>query len=93
MHMVVLGECWQCSQRTIDNRGGAGFKKHNDVWAAGRILPRAGRELAARGRELKDGAPCATDKNMQRRTDEKISIKRDSAPARRDFTGTPPNYM
>ena len=49
------------------------------------------RELAARGRELKDGAPCATDKNMQRRTDEKISIKRDSAPARRDFTGTPPS--
>ena len=40
--------------------------------------------------ELADGAPCATDKNMQRRTDKKLSIKRDSAPARRDFTGAPP---
>ena len=38
-------------------------------------------------------APCATDKNMPRRTDEKLSIKRDSAPARRDFTGTPPNTI
>ena len=37
-------------------------------------------------------APCATDKNMPRRTDEKLSIKRDSAPARRDFTGTPPIF-
>ena len=83
MHMVVLGECWQCSQRTIDNRGGAGVKKHDDVRAAGRILPRACRELA-------DGAQCATDKNMPRRTDEKLSIKRDSAPAHRDSTGTPP---
>ena len=68
-----------CSQRTIDNRGGggpgrawAGVKKHDDVRAAGRM------------------ALCATDKNMPRRTDEKLSIKRDSAPARRDFTGTPP---
>ena len=85
MHMVVLGECWQCSQRTIDNREGAGIKKHDDVRAAGRILPRAGRELA-------DGAPCATDKNMLRRTDKKLRIERDSAPTRRDFTSTLPIY-
>ena len=42
-------------------------------------------------REARRMAPCATDKNMPRQTDEKLSIKRDSAPARRDFTGTPPN--
>ena len=81
--MVVLGECWQLFSKNNRQPRGAGLggrqKEHDDVRA------RSGRPGGwHRAPQIK---------NMPRQTDEKLSIKRDSAPARRDFTGTPPNVI